>query len=116
PIVGSLSDRQGRKRLLEIGLSIYAAVGFTYTLATSVEHLFLIRLFYGAGSAMIVPIVMAYIGDLAPAKQEGKYMGMLNIALFAGIGAGPMLGGVFRDTIGINSTFYAMSALKRIRK
>lgn len=111
PIVGSLSDRQGRKRFLVVGLLIYAVVGVTYTLATSVEHLILIRLFHGVGSAMIVPIVMAYIGDMAPQGQEGKYMGMLNIALFADIGGGPMLGGVFRDTIGINSAFYAMSAL-----
>ncbi len=111
PVVGNLSDRKGRKRFLVAGLSIYVVVGFTYTLATSVEHLILIRLFNGVGSAMIAPIVMAYIGDLAPEGQEGKYMGMLNIALFAGIGAGPMLGGVFRDVMGINSTFYAMSAL-----
>jgi DHA1 family multidrug resistance protein-like MFS transporter len=111
PIFGSISDRQGRKRFLVIGLLIYAVVGVTYTLATSVEHLILIRLFHGVGSAMIVPIVMAYVGDLTPEGQEGKYMGMLNIALFAGIGAGPILGGLFRDTIGINSAFYAMSAL-----
>jgi DHA1 family multidrug resistance protein-like MFS transporter len=111
PVVGNLSDRKGRKRFLVAGLSIYAVVGLTYTLATSVEHLILIRLFNGVGSAMIAPIVMAYIGDLAPEGQEGKYMGMLNIALFAGIGGGPILGGVFRDAMGINSAFYAMSAL-----
>lgn len=111
PIVGSLSDRQGRKRYLVAGLFIYAVVGVTYTLATSVTHLIWIRLFHGVGAAMIVPVVMAYIADLAPPKQEGKYMGILNIALFAGIGGGPLLGGVFRDTMGINSAFYAMSAL-----
>jgi len=111
PVVGSLSDRRGRKRFLVIGLSIYAAVGVTYTLAASVEHLILIRILHGIGAAMIMPIVMAYIGDLAPQGQEGKYMGMLNIAIFAGIGLGPVLGGIFRDTIGINSAFYAMSAL-----
>jgi DHA1 family multidrug resistance protein-like MFS transporter len=111
PVVGNLSDRKGRKRFLVTGLSIYAVVGIAYTLATSVEQLILIRLLNGVGSAMIAPIVMAYIGDLAPEGQEGKYMGMLNVALFAGIGAGPMLGGVFRDVLGINSTFYAMSAL-----
>jgi MFS family permease len=111
PVVGNLSDRKGRKRFLVTGLSIYAVVGLAYTLATSVEQLILIRLFNGVGSAMIAPIVMAYIGDLAPEGQEGKYMGMLNVALFAGIGAGPMLGGVFQDVLGINSTFYAMSAL-----
>ena len=111
PVVGSLSDRRGRKRFLVAGLSIYAVVGLTYTLATSVEHLIVIRLFHGVGSAMIAPIVMAYIGDLAPQGQEGKYMGMLNVALFAGYAGGPVLGGVFRDVIGINSAFYAMSAL-----
>jgi len=89
-------------------------MGLTYTLATSVEHLILIRLFHGVGSAMIVPIVMAYIGDLTPRGQEGKYMGMLNIALFAGISGGPILGGVFWDTIGINPAFYAMSALTAV--
>ena len=111
PVVGSQSDRHGRKRFLVAGLSLYAVMGLTYTLATSVEHLILIRLFHGVGSAMIMPIAMAYIGDLTPRGQEGKYMGMLNIALFAGISAGPILGGVFRDTIGINPAFYVMSAL-----
>jgi DHA1 family multidrug resistance protein-like MFS transporter len=111
PVVGSLSDRQGRKRFLVAGLSIYAVMGLTYTLATSVEHLILIRLCHGVGSAMIVPIAMAYIGDLTPRGQEGRYMGMLNIALFAGYAGGPLLGGVFRDVTGINSAFYAMSAL-----
>jgi MFS family permease len=38
-------------------------------------------------------------------------MGMLNIAIFAGIGVGPVLGGFFLDTMGINPAFYAMSAL-----
>ena len=111
PVVGSQSDRHGRKRFLVAGLSLYAVMGLTYTLATSVEHLILIRLFHGVGSAMIMPIAMAYIGDLTPRGQEGRYMGMLNIALFAGISAGPILGGVFLDTIGINPAFYLMSAL-----
>ncbi len=111
PVVGNLSDRRGRKRFLVIGLLVYAVVGFTYTLAASVEHLILIRILHGTGSAMIVPIAMAYMGDLAPQGQEGRYMGMLNIAIFAGIGVGPVLGGFFLDTMGINPAFYAMSVL-----
>ena len=111
PVVGNLSDRRGRKRFLVIGLLVYAVVGFTYTLAASVEHLILIRILHGTGSAMIVPIAMAYMGDLAPQGQEGRYMGMLNIAIFAGIGVGPVLGGLFLDTMGINPAFYAMSVL-----
>jgi len=114
PFVGGLSDRQGRKRFLVAGLFIYALSGFTYTLATSMEHLILIRFFHGIGSAMVVPIAMSYMGELAPKGQEGRYMGMLNIALFAGIGGGPVIGGLFLDAVGINWPFYAMAAMSGI--
>jgi MFS family permease len=111
PFVGTLSDRLGRKGFLVAGLSIYALAGTAYTFAFSVEHLVLIRIFHGVGSAMVIPIAMAYIGDLSPQGSEGKYMGRLNIALFAGIGGGPVIGGIFLDVLGMNSAFYVMSAL-----
>jgi DHA1 family multidrug resistance protein-like MFS transporter len=114
PFVGGLSDRQGRKRFLVAGLFIYALSGFTYTLATSMGHLILVRLFHGIGSAMVVPIAMGYVGELAPRGQEGRYMGMLNIALFAGIGGGPVIGGLFLDAMGMNWPFYAMAAMSGI--
>lgn len=114
PFVGGLSDRQGRKRFLVAGLFIYALSGFTYTLAESMGHLILIRLFHGIGSAMIVPIAMGYVGELAPKGREGRYMGLLNIALFAGIGGGPVIGGLFLDAAGINWPFYAMAAMSGI--
>lgn len=109
PFVGGASDRYGRKRFLVAGLLIYALAGVTYTFARSVEHLVVIRVFHGVGSAMVIPIAMAYIGDLAPVGEEGRYMGMLNIALFSGVGGGPIIGGIFLDTLGMNSAFYAMA-------
>lgn len=109
PFVGGFSDRYGKKRFLVIGLSIYAAVGLTYVIAASVGELILIRIVNGVGSAMVVPVAMALVGDLAPMHHEGKYMGMLNIALFAGIGGGPIIGGLFVDSIGTNAAFFAMA-------
>ena len=114
PFVGGMADKHGRKRFLVAGLLIYSAAGYTYTLASSVEHLVLIRILHGVGSAMIVPMAMAYIGDMSPQGEEGKYMGMLNIALFSGIGGGPILGGFFLDIWGQNSAFYAMAALSLV--
>lgn len=111
PIIGNLSDKRGRKRFLVLGLLIYAMVGLAYTLAISVEHLIIIRILHGVGSAMIMPIVMAYVGDLTPRGQEGKYTGWLNSAIFYGIGGGPVIGGIFRDTLGMDSAFYAMTVL-----
>jgi len=109
PLVGGWSDRKGRKRFLVFGLAIYASAGLAYPFATTVSHLILIRLVHGIGSAMTIPMAMAYIGDLSPQGHEGRYMGMLNIAIFSGIGGGPLMGGLFRDLWGMNSAFYAMT-------
>ena len=111
PFVGDLSDRHGKKGFLIAGLLIFGITGYTYTLASSVPHLVIIRVFHGAGSAMIVPMAMAYISDLSAGGKTGKYLGMLNVAIFAGIGGGPLLGGFFLDLWGQNSAFYAMGLL-----
>lgn len=111
PLVGSLSDRWGRKGFLLGGLLVFGVVGLLFPLAVSLENLLLIRALHGVGSAMIVPVAMAYVSDLAPVGEEGRYMGLLNTAIFAGIGSGPLLGGVFTDLWGMDAAFYAMSAL-----
>ncbi len=111
PFVGDLSDRHGKKGFLIAGLFIFGLTGYTYTFAESVVHLVIIRILHGAGSAMIVPMAMAYISDLSPAGKSGKYMGMLNISIFVGIGGGPLLGGFFLDYWGRDSAFYAMALL-----
>jgi len=111
PVVGSLSDIWGRKRFLISGLIIYGFVGLIIPQAGSVLHLIVIRAFHGVGSAMIVPIAMAYMSFLAPPDHEGRYMSYLNIAIFCGIGCGPMIGGVASDLFGFASVFYIMAGL-----
>lgn len=111
PFVGNLSDRHGRKGFMIIGLVMFGLTGYAYTLAGSVGHMVMIRIFHGAGSALIFPIAMAYITEVSGGKNIGRYMGMYNIAIFAGIGAGPVLGGFFLDLWGRNSAFYAMALL-----
>ncbi len=111
PFVGSLSDRHGKKGFLSAGLIIFGLTGYIYTIAGSVGQLVLLRFFHGAGSAMIFPIAMAYIIEASDEHTVGNYMGWFNIAIFAGIGAGPILGGFFLDLLGKNAGFYAMSLL-----
>ncbi|MGW8194532.1 MAG: MFS transporter [Desulforhopalus sp.] len=111
PVVGNLSDRLGRKNFLIAGLFIYGLVGLLIPHATSVSNLIVIRGFHGVGSAMIVPIAMAYMSLLAPAGYEGRYMSYLNVAIFCGIGCGPVIGGVLSDLWGLASVFYTMALL-----
>jgi MFS family permease len=114
PIVGNLSDRWGRKGFLLSGLTVYTLVGLIMPEATTVPSLVLIRALHGVGSAMIVPVAMAYVSDMAPAGSEGRYMGMLNVAIFTGIGSGPLIGGVCTDIWGMSSAFYVMAGLSAV--
>lgn len=111
PVVGNFSDRFGRKNFLIAGLFVYGLVGLLIPHATQVSHLVIIRAFHGVGSAMIVPIAMAYMSFLAPSGHEGRYMSYLNIAIFCGIGCGPIIGGLLSDTWGLEAVFYTMAFL-----
>ncbi len=114
PLVGNLSDRWGRKGFILAGLLIHVLAGLLLPEVVSMESMLLIRALHGVGSAMIVPVAMAYVGDLAPVGQEGRYLGMLNIAIFAGIGSGPLIGGVFTDLWGMAAAFYVMAGLSAL--
>ena len=111
PVFGRLSDRKGRKLFLCIGLFTYALISFTFVLATGIYHLVLIRLVHGVAGAMIIPIAQAYIGDLSPEGEEGKWMGYSNAAFFSGFGFGPLMGGVLATQWGMDLAFIAMGVL-----
>ncbi len=109
--VGRLSDRFGRKPFLSGGLAVLSvsAVGLMY--AHTPLHLILWRFFQGLGASAHLPIAQAYLGDITPEGYEGKWMGYFNAVLFAGIGAGPLVGGVVTDALNINAAFLVMAVL-----
>jgi MFS family permease len=114
PLFGRLSDRKGRKMFLCIGLFTYSLISFTFVLATDIYQLVLIRLVHGVAGALIIPIAQAYIGDLSPEGEEGKWMGYSNAAFFSGFGFGPLMGGLLATEWGMNLAFIAMGVLNMI--
>ena len=111
PIFGRLSDRSGRKRFICIGLFFYAIISLGFIWANSVSQLVLIRLVHGVAGAMILPIAQAYIGDISPEGEEGKWMGYSNAAFFSGFGFGPLMGGVMTEYLGMDVAFLTMGGL-----
>jgi len=111
PIMGRLSDRRGRKLFLCIGLACYTVFSLGYVWAATVLQLTLVRVAQGVAGATISPIAMAYIGDLSPKGEEGKWMGYANAAFFSGFGVGPLLGGALAERFGMDASFYSMGGL-----
>ncbi|HJX12592.1 MAG TPA: MFS transporter, partial [Dehalococcoidales bacterium] len=111
PFAGRLSDRRGKKLVMSVGLFIFALSSFAYVLADSVAVLLVIRLLQGAAACMVQPMAQAYLGDITPAGEEGKWMGILNTTFFAGWGGGPLMGGLLAQYFGMDAAFYAMGGL-----
>jgi MFS family permease len=111
PLIGRFSDSMGRKRFISVGLFIYTVSSLGYIQAGSALELFIIRVIQGFSSAMIIPIAMAFIADIAPPQKEGTYMGFFTVALFLGFGSGPILGGITKDFISMEADFLIMGGL-----
>ncbi|MFC1992900.1 MFS transporter [Chloroflexota bacterium] len=111
PIMGRLSDRNGRKPFICIGLLIYAITSLGYIWADSVLQLTFVRLIQGASAGMILPIAQAYVGDISPEREEGRWMGYFNAAFFTGFGLGPLMGGALTDHFGMTIAFSTMAGL-----
>ncbi len=111
PVAGRLSDKFGKKTFLCFGLLIYVLSAVGYFWAPGYRELVIFRVFSGVGTALVIPTAFTYIGELAPRGSEGKYMGIFNIAMVAGFGIGPVLGGGVYDTLGVEATFVSMGML-----
>jgi len=91
PWAGSLGDRWGRRPLMLVGASVFAASVLGYALASGPLVLALLRLLTGAGEAFFFVGAVTAAMDLAPAQRRGEAMSLASLALYVGIGLGPLL-------------------------
>ena len=111
PVFGRLSDRRGRKLFISIGLLAYAIISFGFIYTNTVSQLVLLRFLHGLAGALILPVAQAYVADISPPGEEGKWMGYANAAFFSGFGFGPLIGGVLSEHLGMDAAFLAMGVL-----
>jgi DHA1 family tetracycline resistance protein-like MFS transporter len=92
PLLGSLSDRFGRRPVIllsNLGLGLDYIV---MALAPSLSWLFVGRVLSGITAASI-PTATAYISDVTPAEKRARSFGLLGAAFGVGFVLGPALGG-----------------------
>ena len=109
PLLGSLSDKVGRRPVLLLGLvalSIdYLIMGF----ANTIWLLLVGRLLAGAAGSTFT-IANAFIADVSPAEKRAANFGMLGAAFGLGFILGPVIGG-FLGEFGTRTPFFVASAL-----
>ena len=96
PLLGSLSDRFGRRPVVLLSNFGLAADYVLMALAPSLSWLFVGRVISGITSASI-STAFAYIADRTAPEQRAAMFGKIGVAFGAGFVLGPALGGLLGD-------------------
>ncbi|MGV8882046.1 MAG: MDR family MFS transporter [Rhodoglobus sp.] len=106
PIYGKLSDLLGRKPLLIAAILIFIGGSIVGGLATDMTSLIVARAIQGLGGGGLIVLAQAAIAGVVPARERGKYMGIMGgVFAFSSV-AGPLLGGWLTEGPGWRWSFW----------
>lgn len=106
PIYGKLSDLLGRKPLLLSAIVLFLAGSVFGGVADSMNTLIIARAIQGIGGGGLMILSQAAIADVIPARERGKYMGIMGATFAVSSVAGPLLGGWFTEGPGWRWAFW----------
>ncbi len=109
PLVGSLSDRYGRRPVLLISLVVMTLDYLVMATAPTYALLLAARVVAGIAAATY-STATAYIADITPPEQRGARFGLIGAGFGIGFVLGPAIGGLLAG-IDIRAPFYAAAAL-----
>ncbi|MDN3292788.1 MFS transporter [Streptomyces ficellus] len=93
--MGTLGDRIGRRRLLMIGMAVFALASLACAWATDPIMLIVARAVQGMAGATLMPSTLALISNIfRDDRQRGKAISIWATCTFTGAALGPVLGGL----------------------
>lgn len=112
PIIGSLSDRYGRRPVILLSTVGLATDYVLMALAPNLWWLALGRILAGITSASFTT-VYAYMADITPPEARARAYGLIGAAFSAGFVAGPLVGGLLGE-ISPRAPFWAAAVLSGV--
>jgi EmrB/QacA subfamily drug resistance transporter len=103
---GKFGDVFGRRRMLQLGIVLFAAFSVVAALATGVGGLILGRGLMGIGAALILPATLALIPPQFSGKALLTAFGVWQAVAWGGQAVGPAIGGVITDGLGWEWLFW----------
>ena len=106
PIWGWLSDRYGRKLMVERAMFAGAVITMAMGMIGNVYQLLILRLLSGAFTGTISASI-SLVSSVLPGAKLGFGLGLMQVAVFLGMSLGPWIGGMIADIVGYRLTFIA---------
>jgi EmrB/QacA subfamily drug resistance transporter len=88
-----LGDRFGRRRILAMGIGLFAVASAGCALAPTIGWLIAFRVLQGAGAALVVPTALALLGAAFPPQLRPRALGVFAGVSGLAVPLGPLLGG-----------------------
>ena len=90
---GSLADRFGRKRLLNIGIIVFILASVWAGVADTPNALILARVIQGIGGAMVLPTTLSLLNATFQGRERGIAFAVWGATIGGMVAVGPVLGG-----------------------
>lgn len=104
--MGRLGDIYGRRRVLFIGVILFALASFAAGAAPSPTVLIICRFLQGIGGAVALTLGAALVGHHFPENERGRAMAVFMSITGFGMALGPVLGGFFLSWLSWRWAFY----------
>lgn len=106
---GPVGDRFGKYLVIAWGSALCALTALLCALAPSFGMLLLARLLAGATAASLIPLSMAWIGDVIPYDERQPVLARFLLGQILGVSAGVFVGGLAADFFSWRLPFFAIS-------
>jgi DHA1 family putative efflux transporter-like MFS transporter len=109
-VVGPLSDRAGRKKVLVAGLGLFTIASFLTYHVSTFNTLLIVRMVTGLAAGTLSTCSLSFAGDHYPYAQRGRAMGVLSMAYAAALVAGVPAGTFAAARYGWQAVFAGVAA------
>jgi predicted MFS family arabinose efflux permease len=110
-VVGPIGDRFGKYRSVAVACALCAVTVLLCALAQSLDMLALARFGCGVTGAWIIPIGLAFVGDVIPYEARQQVLGRFLTGQVLGQLFGQAAGGIIGDFFGWRTVFFVLTAI-----
>ena len=108
---GPMGDRLGKFRIVTFATLACSVGSVVAVFASSLSMLVIARVMVALGAAAIIPLAMAWVGDMAHEAQLQETLAKVGLGSTLGIVGGQLLGGLLTDVLGWRWAFGFMAVL-----